>query len=148
MTQDPDRIDILVDQVARLTEGITELRLSHEESHQAMRSEIHQSHQAIMTEIKESHHAVVTEIKESHQAIMTEIRESHHAAMTEIRESHCAAMTEIKESHRASMEKFDRLWDVVQRQSHDIDRMANEITATARQQAQTVDRLIQMMATK
>lgn len=82
MTQEPDRIDMLIDQVARLTEGLTEVRLSNEES------------------------------------------------------------------HRASMAKFEQLREMIERQSQNIDRMANEMATTARQQAQTVDRLIQMMAEK
>lgn len=111
MTQEPDRIDMLIGQVARLTEGLTEVRLSNEASHRAY--------------------------------------------MAELQASHETTIAEIRESHRTSMEKFDQLKEMIERQSQNIDRvtqnverMANEVTATARQQAQTIDRLIQMMVEK
>lgn len=118
--QNPDKIDLLIDRVGKLTEGITEMRISLS--------------------------ANLAETREVLSASMTETREALSANMTETRAAMTEGMDDLTEGFKELKESSQQLYATNERQAKNIEHLAvvaASLVAATDRQWQMLENLLQ-----
>ncbi len=146
--QDSEKIDLLIDQVGRLTEGIVELRFILVDGFAELRHSIEaltrltqeqgrnseQRHREAMArldreaeEARQRHREMMEESEQRHREAMErydreaeEARQRHRESIADSEQRHRKSMADSEQRHREAMARFDR---ITERQDREIDRL-------------------------